>query len=327
MKEAMFYDKMDNDVNCRLCPNACIIKEGQRGACSVRLNIGGILYTTNYEVATSLNIDPIEKKPLFHFYPGSSILSIGSFGCNFKCDFCQNFAISQNSGIGSEVTVEELVSTTVNDSNTIGIAFTYNEPTVWFEYMYEVSKKIKEIRSKKVVLVTNGYIEPEPLALITPYVDAFNIDIKGNTEEFYKNICKGKLEPVKRNIEYLISQKKHVEITNLMITDINDKREDVSGIAEFISKLNPEIPLHLSRYFPNYKRDEEPTPISRIIDGKKIAKEYLEHVYIGNIIGIDNSTFCKKCGEMLINRKNYETTILVDSNICPVCNTKNNIIL
>lgn len=323
----MFYNKRENDIKCKLCPHNCEIKDGNRGRCGVRLNKEGTLYTTNYGVATAINIDPIEKKPLYHFYPGSSILSIGTFGCNFKCDFCQNFAISQQSGIGSEVTVGEIVNTTVTDDQTIGIAFTYNEPTVWFEFVYEVSKKIKEISDKKIVLVTNGFIEHEPLSLIEPYVDAFNIDLKSIYDDFYKTVCKGSLEPVMENIKYLISKKKHVELTNLMITDLNDSKEDIIKISEFISSMDSEIPLHLSRYFPNYRRDDDPTPISRLIDGRRIAKEYLDHVYIGNIAGLDNSTYCKKCGEILVSRKNFETIIVADSNVCPVCNTKNNIIL
>ena len=281
--DALFYEKLDEKVKCYLCPHHCVISEGKFGLCSVRTNAGGALKTINYGEITAMALDPIEKKPLYHFEPGSKILSVGSFGCNFSCGFCQNYSIAHHRAESKYYAPHELVDIIANIKDNIGIAFTYNEPSIWYEYVYDTSKLLKEKHPDfKVVLVTNGYIESEPLAKLLPYVDAMNIDLKSFNQDFYKKECRGDLDYVKRTIEEAY-KKCHVEITTLLISGFNDSMKEVEEIAAYLSSLDKSIPLHLSRYFPNYKMDRPPTDISVMIKAKDIAKKYLDYVYLGNV--------------------------------------------
>ncbi len=286
-KEAMYYNKLkDSKVHCLLCPHYCIIKDGEVGKCNVRKNIEGQLFTLNFGEITSISMDPIEKKPLHYFKPGSYILSVGSFGCNLTCSFCQNYTIAQIqefSGTSNFLNPEDLVQIILEKDDSIGIAFTYNEPSIWYEYVYEVSKLLKSNNSKKdVVLITNGFINEEPLIKLLPYVDAMNIDLKGFNNRYYNEICGGKLEPVLKTIE-IASKSIHVEITTLLVTGENDNLEEVENIAKFISNIDPDIPLHLTRYFPTYKMDSPATDLNFMHGAKALAEEYLNNVTLGNV--------------------------------------------
>ncbi|HSQ90000.1 AmmeMemoRadiSam system radical SAM enzyme [Romboutsia sp.] len=289
IKEASYYEKIDkNNVWCKLCPHNCKIPCGKSGICIARKairdeNEDTILINSNYKAITSLAIDPIEKKPLYHFYPGTNILSVGTFGCNFKCSFCQNYSISQQEVPYKNVSSEELVETILSIPNNIGIAFTYNEPFIWYEYVLETAKLLKEkSKQKKVALVTNGYVSKEPLEKLLPYIDAMNIDLKGN-DDYYKSLCKGSLNPVLQTIEIAYKTGCHIEVTTLLVTDENTDEKSLVDIRDFLSNLNPNIPLHISRYFPRYKQTSEATSLEVMKKAYDILKEKLNNVYIGNV--------------------------------------------
>ncbi len=284
-KEALWYEKLDNDiVHCHLCPHNCKIAEGKSGICKVRQNNKGTLYSLNYKKATSIAMDPMEKKPLYHFHPGKYILSIGTYGCNFRCGFCQNHEISQNTLSGQTLDVDELIKICKSKPNCVGIAYTYNEPTIWYEFVLECAKKFKEADLANV-LVTNGYINTEPLKELLPYIDAMNIDLKSMNDEFYKKICGGKLEPIKNTIKEAI-ENCHVEITSLIIPTKNDSPDNMEQLSKWIASLNPDTPLHLSRYYPAYKMQIPPTDPVTLLKLKDIALQHLKHVYIGNVPGL-----------------------------------------
>lgn len=325
--DAMYTEKCNEKIHCKLCPHNCVIGDDNYGLCSVRTNIDGVLKTINYGEITSIGKDPIEKKPLYHFKPGKDILSIGSFGCNFTCGFCQNFSISQYKAKSKCVSPEDIVDVLESTEDNIGIAFTYNEPSIWYEYVYNTSKLIKaKSPETKVVLVSNGYIQGEPLRELLPYVDAMNIDLKAFTEKYYKGICGGRLEPVLENIK-IANDKCHVEITTLLVSNENDSEEEVEKIASFLGDINKDIPLHLSRYFPNYKMDNPPTEVDQMIKDKEVASKYLNYVYLGNLAGSDTSTYCPQCNRLLINRSGYHTEVKIMTPHCPACGYKINVVL
>lgn len=288
MQQAKYFNLLsDKAVQCKLCPHNCIIKNGNKGVCLVRTNIDGILYADNYAKIIALNLDPIEKKPLYNFYPGSKILSVGSNGCNLKCSFCQNYDISQ-SGIDFNnsyinFTPEQLVDFALKKSNNIGIAYTYNEPTIWFEFVLDTAK-IANKKGLKNVMVTNGYINQEPLNELIYYIDAFNVDIKGFNNNFYKKNTGAKLEPVLNTIKNIYKSGKHLELTNLVVTGLNDNIEEFEKMVEWIkNNTSCNTPLHISRYFPHFKYNAAPTPKAVINDFLRIATKHLTYVYAGNI--------------------------------------------
>ncbi|HHY40205.1 MAG TPA: AmmeMemoRadiSam system radical SAM enzyme [Syntrophaceticus sp.] len=284
MQEARYYEKMDDQlVWCHLCPQNCKIKPGRKGICRARQNHDGVLYTLNYGKLTSWGIDPIEKKPLHRFCPGSLIFSVGTFGCNFRCGFCQNWEIAHGDLPTREVTAEELVKIALDArrAGSIGIAYTYSEPMIWYEFVYDTAKRARQ-EGLKNVLVTNGFVQKEPLMELLPYIDAMNIDVKAFTEEFYRKTCGGQLDPVLRTVE-LAHKTCHVEITTLVVPGMNDSEEEISSLVDWIASLDPSIPLHLSRYFPRYKFDLPPTPIATLKRAKEIALEKLKYVYLGNV--------------------------------------------
>lgn len=287
-KRALFYKKEEDKIRCNLCPHNCLISEGHRGICNVRKAMkdedGELnLYSLNYGEVTSISLDPIIKKPLYKFYPESMILSIGSFGCNFKCSFCQNYDISQYRPKSKFISPEEMAKISLDMEESIGLAFTYNEPSIWYEYVYYTAKKIKEIDSNhKVVVVTNGYISEEPLKALLPYVDALNIDLKGNNE-YYKKLCFGSLEEVKRTIKIAVEMGKHVEVTILLIPDENTDNFTLADIGNFLNKLDRTIPLHISRYFPRYKMDKNATSLQEMRNAYKVLSEKLDNIYLGNL--------------------------------------------
>ena len=243
------------------------------------------------------------------------------------CAFCQNYEISQGNPESQYMSVEKLIDIIPSIENNAGIAFTYNEPFMWYEYIYEVAKKIKEnYPNISVIIVTNGYINEEPLLKLLPYVDAMNIDLKGYTNRYYNKICGAKLEPVLQTIKKA-NDHCHVEITTLIVSDENDSIEETREIAEFIASVNKNIPLHLSRYFPRYKMENVATQIEKITEAQNEARKYLEYVYIGNVQEVDNNTYCSKCNELLIRRNGYNTQVFIKDNICKKCGEEINIII
>ncbi len=284
-KLAMYFNKIEQSkVHCYLCPHNCVIDAGKLGACRARKNIEGDLYSLNYGKITSIALDPIEKKPLYHFKPGSKIMSAGTFGCNLKCSFCQNWTIAHEQSDTRDVTPQELVSKAIELKNygNIGIAYTYNEPSIWYEFVYDTSKLAREAGLYNV-LVTNGYIGREAMTELLPFIDAMNIDVKAYTASFYNEVCKGNLDKVKETVE-LVHGHCHVEITTLVIPELNDALSEIAEMCKWISSLSPKIPLHLSRYFPNYKmRHIPPTPKETLVNCREEALKYLENVYLGNV--------------------------------------------
>lgn len=287
-KEAMFYEKLDDHkVHCYLCPHNCRIPKGGRGLCGVRKNIDGSLYSLNFGEISSIGVDPVEKKPLNRFHPGTYILSVGSVGCNLKCPFCQNHSIAQVKPeeihtyySGSDEIVAKALE--LRRQGNIGIAYTYNEPSIWYEFVYETVKKAKE-KGLLNVLVTNGYIGEEPLAQLLPYIDAMNIDLKAFNDKFYSELVKGGLQEVKETIRRS-SKHCHVEVTTLIVPGWNDSIEEMEEEAGWLASLSPDIPLHLSRYFPKYlMTDRQATPVNTLSELKKTAERHLKYVYLGNI--------------------------------------------
>jgi pyruvate formate lyase activating enzyme len=284
-KLAMYFNKIEGSkVHCYLCPHNCVINPGKHGVCRARKNIEGKLYSLNYGKITSIALDPIEKKPLYRFKPGSKILSVGTFGCNLKCSFCQNWTIAHVDADTYDITPESLVykAKELEHDGNIGIAYTYNEPSIWYEFVYDTARLAREAGLSNI-LVTNGFIGKEAMLELLPYIDAMNIDVKAYTETFYNEVCKGTLENVKDTVE-LVAGKCHVEITTLVIPTLNDALPEISDLAKWISSISSEIPLHLSRYFPNYKlQNIPPTPKETLVECRKEALKYLEYVYLGNV--------------------------------------------
>lgn len=280
---------MTTDPNvpiCQVCPRHCRISEGNLGFCRARRNISGTIVDDNYGKITAAALDPIEKKPLARFYPGSKIFSVGSYGCNLRCSFCQNHEISMTDGRDLnlvDITPEDLVARAKDyvPYGNIGIAYTYNEPLIGYEFVRDTAKLAQEAGMKNVV-VTNGFTEKATLEAILPYIDAFNIDLKGYTNEFYRKVG-GSLEDVKEIIR-LAAQKSHVEVTNLVIPGENDRTEEMEEMAAFLRSVSPDIVLHVTRFFPCYKmQDKTPTPVDTVLALTETAKKYLKYVYPGNI--------------------------------------------
>lgn len=324
MKEAMYYKKGEaSKVYCSLCPHYCSISENKAGKCRVRKNIEGTLYTLNYGKITSYAYDPIEKKPLYHFYPGSNIFSIGSFGCNLACEFCQNWEIVNKETLTMEIEDQDML-TLSTAKHSIGIAYTYNEPTIWFEYVRHLLDVIKD-KNLKNILITNGYINEEPLRQLLPYIDAMNIDLKSINDSFYNNICKGSLEPVLKTIE-ISSKVTHIEVTTLVIDGENSSLEEIDSLSQKIASINKSIPLHLSRYFPAYKMKRQPTNFNTLVEARDIARKHLDYVYIGNVWGVDNNTYCPNCYTKIVDRYNGGKVLGVERGKCIKCGYKINII-
>jgi pyruvate formate lyase activating enzyme len=285
MKEALFYEKLDNGrVRCLLCPHECVLPQDGTGFCRARRNTEGRLYSLNYSCVTSVALDPIEKKPLYHFHPGSLILSAGTFGCSFKCNWCQNWTIAHMDAGTMELTpagLAELAKQYASRGN-IGAAYTYNEPSIWYEFVYDAARLIKE-QGLVNVLVTNGFINKEPLEQLLPYIDAMNIDVKAFTEKFYDKYCKGDLGSVRKTVERA-ARSCHVEVTTLIIPGLNDSPEEIGRLASWLSSISPDTVLHLSRFFPNYRmNDKMPTPRATLENVRESALKYLRHVYLGNV--------------------------------------------
>ena len=326
MKEAMFYEKLDEKkVRCFLCAHHCRIKDGKRGICYVRKNIDGALYSLVYGKVISMHIDPIEKKPLFHFLPASTSFSIATVGCNFRCEHCQNFEISQypkeHEDIpGHSVTPEDVVEAAAR-SGCESISYTYTEPTIFFEFAYDCAKLARQ-KGIRNVFVSNGYTTPEATRLIAPYLDGNNIDLKGN-DDFYKKLCGARVEPVKETIRLMKELGVWVEVTTLIIPDYNDSEEDLREIAGFIASVSPSIPWHVTQFYPTYKLTDKPrTPLKTLRRAREIGAEAgLKYVYEGNVPGEGGeNTYCPNCRQLLIGRFGFSIgEIKIREAKCPKC--------
>lgn len=281
--EARYYEKLDKKrVQCNLCPYECTISEGLRGACGVRINKDGILFSEAYGKTTGISLDPIEKKPLYRYHPGEHILSLGTKGCNLHCEFCQNWHISQEPGAPTQNITSEDIILRAKEFGSFGIAYTYNEPFIWYEFVLDTAKLAKASGLENV-LVTNGYVNIEPLEEMLPYIGAMNIDLKSFNEDFYIKICRGRLKPVLDVIK-ASAKSCHVELTNLIIPTLNDSEKDIRKMVDWIyNNLGREVPLHFSRYFPCYKMDLPATSVATLKMAESIAKEKLKYVYLGNV--------------------------------------------
>lgn len=319
LHEAGYYELLaDGEITCRLCPQQCRIGSGKSGFCRVRTNRDGKLVTANFGRISSIGLDPIEKKPLYHYYPGKPILSVGTVGCNLACRFCQNWQISREASPTRALTPDELADLAAKLQQTeenIGVAYTYSEPGVWYEFLIETMPRIRE-RGLKNVLVTNAFLEPEPWRDLLNWTDAANIDLKGFDDDYYHRLCSGRLAPILENIK-TAAAKIHLELTTLIIPGENDRPEQIRELARWIGTIDPEIPLHLSRYYPNYQMQKAATPPETMAESKAVAQEYLKYVYLGNL-GKANHTYCPECGSIIVERDGYRTRIF-NKNICREC--------
>lgn len=325
MQRAAFVSNNPETSDCRLCPNLCRIPENGRGRCLGRMRLQGELICRNYGVVVAAHSDPIEKKPLYHFYPGRSILSVGTYGCNLTCRFCQNCEISQQEVPGEQVTPQKMMQSASAVAGNLGVAFTYNEPGIWYEFVMEVAPRIRKM-GLKTVLVTNGYLSAEPWKELCAVSDAMNIDIKGFTEEFYRDVCHGQLAPVLQNLRTALEAGVHVEVTHLVVPGLNDKPEMFEAMVEWLAQINPEIPLHITRYFPRFKESAPPTPPETLDAFRVLARKKLKHVFVGNVATLEgNDSICPECGRVWIERHGYSTQIKSPGKTCS-CGLKKGII-
>lgn len=329
MMEGKYYKMTNGTVQCLLCPHNCIIKEGKYGICMVRKNQNGQIVPENYGKVSALHPDPIEKKPLYHFFPGQTILSVGTFGCNLKCKFCQNYDISQlkvtNLLNRETYKTEDIIRIAIEMEGNHGIAYTYNEPIIWFEFVMETATKAHH-EGLYNVMVTNGYVNKEPLSDLLEVIDAWNVDLKAFTEDFYRKYTSSKLLPVKESIKNIKKAGKHLEITNLVIPGLNDDEKKFREMVKWISdETGKDTVLHISRYFPTYRMNIQATPVSTLERFYDIASEYLYYVYLGNVAtSTGKDTYCPECNNLIISRSGYSTRIkgLTKQGHCTNCDKK-----
>ncbi len=307
------FKKHNGKIECLVCPHYCKIVLGKTGTCGVRRNNGEKIELVTYGVISGYALDPVEKKPLYHFFPGKNILSVGSYGCNMNCDFCQNFHISQNipDNLKSDTKPSEIVKSALSANNNIGIAFTYNEPVIWFEFMRDTAI-IAQNEGLLTVMVSNGYVNSDILNEIIGFINAFNIDLKAFNNNFYRKLTGSEIEPVKRGLKQIAKSGRHLEITTLIIPGQNDSEEEMALQAEWIAgELGKEVPLHLSRYFPMYKRNDESTTQETLNRLFEKASEKLNYVYMGNIHSQKGqNTECPVCGTTVTIRSDYNIRLL-----------------
>jgi pyruvate formate lyase activating enzyme len=297
-------------TQCLLCPHFCKISPGKTGICGVRKNVGDEIILQTYGVLSGYSLDPVEKKPLYHFFPGFNILSAGSFGCNMRCDFCQNFHISQNipERMAREISPGKLAEAAKSSEKNVGLAFTYNEPVIWFEFMRDAAVAVKEA-GLFTVMVSNGFVNPDPLKEIISFTDAFNIDLKAFNNKFYRNLTGSDIEPVKSSLRQIAASGRHLEITSLIIPGQNDSETEMEQEARWISgELGKNVPFHLSRYFPTFMRHDPSTTLETIENLAHIASRFLDHVYIGNTASSSGqNTSCPNCGVTVTIRSGFKT--------------------
>lgn len=328
MHEAKYYEKLDNNkVHCYLCPRHCKIGDGQPGFCFIRVNEGGRLYQLAYNQPYAINIDPIEKKPLFHFYPGTEILSIGTAGCNMGCKFCQNWDISKarhDHNRAFDFTPDKAAKTAI-DNNCLSMAYTYNEPTIWAEYVEDLSAEARR-NGLKNVMVTNGYITPKVAEDVYKNIDAANVDLKAFTEEFYSKITLTHLEPVLETLQLLQEMKIWIEITDLIIPTLNDDPSQFTRMCEWIIDiLGPDVPLHFTAFHPDYKLNNlPPTSPSTLEKARNLARDIgLNYVYVGNVHSDSANTYCPSCNHLLVRRSWHAILEYhLKENCCPECGQK-----
>ena len=326
MKQALFSTTLlDDIVQCNLCPHHCTIKPDKTGICQVRKNIDGTLYSLVYGHPVSQSIDPVEKKPLFHFFPGSKTYSIATVGCNLKCKHCQNADISQlheEPKFSIEISPKTIVQSAI-ENKTQSISYTYTEPTIFYEYAYDIAQLAHE-QGLKNIFVTNGYIEDEAVHKIAPFIDAANIDLKAMNDKFYKRVCGARLQPVLNAIKTYVDQDIWVEITTLIIPGYNDDERELGDIARFIYDINPNIPWHVTGFSPTYQlTNVPPTTVSMLKKAVHIGRETgLSYVYPGNR-GFGEQTLCPICGKELIRRDGFRvSTNKINDDSCPDCQAK-----
>lgn len=325
-KETMLYDKIGKSLACKVCERLCLISSGKRGFCNMREGINGKLYGLSYATVSSVDIDPIEKKPLFHFYPGSTVLSLGSIGCNFRCKHCQNWNISQAEF--KDISIREILPEDAvklaKQYNCKSIAWTYNEPTMWLEYTIDSAKLAKK-EELNTVYVTNGYMTEESLGMIGPYLDAANVDLKGISEQFYHELCDARMQPVLDNIKRIYDKRIHLEITNLIIPNHNDSENDIKLLVNFmVEEIGVEVPLHFTKFFPCYKlKNIRTTAVANLEKAHKIATDAgMKYVYIGNVhSSTGENTYCYNCRKLIVERNGYHIIkdYLKNGKNCPSC--------
>ncbi|MEM5785914.1 MAG: AmmeMemoRadiSam system radical SAM enzyme [Syntrophobacteraceae bacterium] len=330
MKEAMFYESLENDrVHCYLCAQHCRIEAGMKGKCGVRENREGKLFSLVYGKLIARNIDPIEKKPLFHYYPGTTSFSVATAGCNFECQFCQNSDISQTPrrrGVifGHETPVAELAEEAAA-RGCASISYTYTEPTIFMEYALDIASAAKELGLSNV-FVSNGYMTRESLDAISPFLGAANVDLKAFSDDFYRDRCGARLKPVLATIEAMKQKGIWLEITTLLVPGLNDGDDELREIAGYLAGLGSEIPWHISRFYPTYLlTDRAPTPVERLRRAREIGLEAgLRYVYTGNVPGDSGeNTYCHSCGKLLIKRVGYSVKKQnLQNGACSACSTK-----
>ncbi len=308
MHEAKYYSKEGHSIFCELCPQECHIMEEGSGNCGVRRERDGKLFALNYDHCGMLAVDPVERKPLFHFYPGWNVLSMGTIGCNMQCTFCQNWNLVSGEDEGKEQLNPETVLSMLREhppGEVLGAAYCYNEPMVWYEFVLDSSRLLAE-HGYKNILVTNGYINKAPLKELLPSLDALNIDIKAFSDEFYRRYSSGKgLQEIRRTVEDSLASC-HVELTYLVIGSLNDSLTEINRFIDWVASLDSEIPVHFRRYFPAHRMDVPPTPIMTMRKIWDMARERLSYVYLGSIMDVErNSTYCPHCGKLLIKRRGY----------------------
>ena len=321
--EAKYWEPLEaKKVKCTLCPRTCIIPDGGKGFCLIRKNKGGKLYTSVYSEITSANYDPVEKKPLYHFHPGSVIFSIGTNGCNLDCKSCQNWEISRQE-TPRQLFTPEMAVEYARRYGSIGIAYTYNEPIVWIEYVRDIAEKMKEAGLVNV-MVTNGNINIKALRELLPLIDAFNVDLKGMDKDYYLKFSSFPNPNVWEVCEEIRKAGKHLELTKLIVPGFDEfTKEYFERFGKWISEnLGKEVPIHYSRFFPAYKlKDTPPTPVEVIDMAYDVTKEYLYYVYVGNVIEPEReSTYCPQCGTLLVRRVGYNVEVLFGPDgKCPKC--------
>lgn len=310
----------DAAVVCELCPLGCRLREGRDGPCGTRGNRAGVMVPQGYGVVAASGLDPVEKKPLYHFHPGRDIFSIAATGCNLHCAFCQNWTLSQNrERRGGYLSPERAVEFAAG-CGSIGLAYTYSEPLVWFEYVRDTARLARAAGLKNVV-VTNGYLEPGPLDELIPHLDAANVDLKSMDDGFYRKVCKGRLQPVLDAIERLHAAGVHLEITNLVIPGYNDRDAEIAALVDFVAGLDRAIPLHFSAYHPAWKLQAPPTPLDTLLHAAELARTRLDHVYLGNVrVPGTADTRCPGCGHTVVRRDGRRADIVLDPDgACPAC--------
>lgn len=330
MKEAYLYEKLEDlKVRCSLCNHRCLIKDGSKGICGVRENRGGTLFSLVYGQLIARHVDPIEKKPLFHFLPGTRSYSIATVGCNFKCLFCQNADISQmphdhKQILGEETTPESVLEDALR-SGSATISYTYTEPTIFFEFALDIARPAST-HGLRNIFVSNGYMTEECLKEIYPDLHGANVDLKAFSDKYYKDLCGAKLEPVLKTLELMRKMGVWLEVTTLLVPGLNDSKEELKQLARFLAALDPDIPWHISRFHPTYRlMNVRSTPPESIRKAKDIGYDTgLKYVYTGNLPGDDGEkTYCHQCRELLIDRYGFyvRKNVIADSR-CPKCNAE-----